>query len=158
MDNNKLTSLKEDLEKIIEDLELSQEKLAHALGISFATLNRIKNGRTKINNKELQHKIIKLKELISKTEPDKLKDLGKAIDDHGLTKILEAAIAKGLVNPSSAALNSLIWLGLFPIGFSAAVAGSAALAGVVNLMSNSGSNELKNKKTTASKKKKLPSK
>jgi putative transcriptional regulator len=33
-------------EKVRRQLELSQEKLTHALGMSFATVNRWENGRT----------------------------------------------------------------------------------------------------------------
>ena len=34
------------LKKVRRQLELSQEELAHALGVSFATINRWENGKT----------------------------------------------------------------------------------------------------------------
>jgi len=37
----------ETLKDVRQQLELSQEELAHALGVSFATVNRWENGKTK---------------------------------------------------------------------------------------------------------------
>ncbi|MFH0781690.1 MAG: helix-turn-helix domain-containing protein [Pseudomonadota bacterium] len=44
--NRQLENFPEQIKEIRRQLGLSQEELAHALGVSFATVNRWENGKT----------------------------------------------------------------------------------------------------------------
>ena len=50
-DNNNSDDLPKHLKSIRQHLKLSQEELAHKLGVSFTSVNRWENGQTKPSNK-----------------------------------------------------------------------------------------------------------
>lgn len=63
------------VKKVRKLLEISQEDLAHALGVSFATVNRWENGKTKPSRLALQQFDLYCKK---QTKKGRLHDSGKS--------------------------------------------------------------------------------
>lgn len=94
---------KDDIRKIREALDLSQTEMAYILKISYATVSRVENGKSRYHDKTLK-KFEQLDELMKnpKMKSDEAKKkLGKAIYTNGLTAVLKEAIDAGLITVSS---------------------------------------------------------
>lgn len=92
--------------EIREKLEMSQEKFAQALEISFATVNRIETGKSEIDN-QTEKKLLQLEELMNSDKIVSIRELRFGIMQTGLSEILSGAIAAGLINVPIAVFTSL---------------------------------------------------